>query len=62
MQLSAYGKQTNINDALRENTDKSFLTIVRKYCANPAEANVCVTHEGKCIKVDFSAHVVLSAG
>jgi len=57
MQLSAYGKQTDINDTLRENTDKSLLTIARNNFANPAEANFCFTHEGKCIKSDISAHV-----
>ena len=57
MQLSAYGKQTDINDTLRENTDKSLLIIVRNNFANPAEATFCSTHEGKCIKSDISAHV-----
>ncbi|MBI10553.1 MAG: hypothetical protein CMM55_13625 [Rhodospirillaceae bacterium] len=57
MQLSAYGKQTDVNDTLRENTDKSLLTIVMDNFANPAEANFCLTHEGKCIKSDISAHI-----
>jgi len=57
MQLFAHGKQTNISNALRENTYKSLPTTVRNYCANPAELNVCVTHEGKCIKTGISGHV-----
>jgi len=57
MQLSAYGKQTNINDALREINDKIFQVIVRNYCANAAEGNVCATQEGKTTKADISAHI-----
>ncbi len=57
MQLSVTGKQFDVGDALRVHVERSLAATIGKYFANPTDATVVLSREGRDIRADIKVHV-----
>ena len=57
MQLTIYGKQLDVGDALRGNIEEQWQAVVGKYFEKPTNGHVTMSKKGEDIRADVIVHV-----